>query len=597
MAAPINHRTRRNTVKTESTPRIQHGPGELVSWLLPSLLLVLSAIPALGQDPFTKITTGPVVTDVGDSTGGAWGDYDDDGLPDLFVSRGTVNMRGESRVLNLLYHNEGNGAFMKVTNGPVMTDRGWFRGGTWGDYDGDGDLDLFVGNATIPGPGVVNVNILYRNLGGGAFEKITSGPLVTGLVVTWTAAWVDFNRDSLLDLFVVSAALDPGGIPINTPNTLFQNQGNDTFDLVSKPPLTTEIRTCERAAWSDYDNDGRPDVAATSDFLGFYHQETDGSFVLAKVQPESHWFSGLAWGDYDNDGLVDLYQGRFFEDTVSLYHNLGGGQFEELRLPGGPNNQAGAWGDYDNDGYLDLFVTEATGQAGKRNQLYRNNRDGTFTQLASGESVVTDPVRSPSTWSFGCSWADHDNDGFLDLFVANGENTSQRNFLYHNNGNTNHWLLLRLKGTVSNRSAIGARVRARATIWGKEVSQMRDVGGGADWSQGDLRPHFGLGDATTVTTLRLEWPSGLVQEFADLPANQILTVEEGRPILMKPELRPDGTFQFQLNGGVIGQSYVTESSADLADWTAVSTNAGPTALVAIPPAPGSVGSFVRVKQQ
>jgi hypothetical protein len=230
-----------------------------------------------------------------------------------------------------------------------------------------------------------------------------------------------------------------------------------------------------------------------------------------------------------------------------------------------------AWGDYDNDGWLDLFVANLgpldpisrVSIAPEDNFLYHNNGDGTFTKITSG-SLVHD-----LGYSTGCAWADYDNDGFLDLFVSNGWGTkSENNFLYRNNGNTNNWINVRLVGTVSNRSAIGAKVRVEATIAGSTLWQMREISGGSNYgSQNDMRANFGLGDATNVETLRIEWPSGTVQELHAVAAKQFLTIAEP-PRLTATKV--NGQPEFILKGGW-NMQYDIEASTDLTVWSPIAT--------------------------
>jgi hypothetical protein len=219
-------------------------------------------------------------------------------------------------------------------------------------------------------------------------------------------------------------------------------------------------------------------------------------------------------------------------------------------LSGGPL----AWGDYDNDGWIDLFVGNNQGDL---NVLYRNRGDGTF-------EVDSDSALSAEGGaSLGTAWGDYDNDGFLDLFVANaGPNGDvfgeSDNFLYRNDGNTNRWLLVKLIGSVSNRSAIGTKVRVKASIGGRIVEQLREVSGSG---QNDLRAHFGLGDAATVETLRIEWPSGIMQELRGVAANRILRVVE------PPRLAMTEPGSIAVYGRGDESGFRIEVSTDLRDWT------------------------------
>ena len=245
-----------------------------------------------------------------------------------------------------------------------------------------------------------------------------------------------------------------------------------------------------------------------------------------------------------------------------FYRNNGDGTFTSLTsLPANdPENQGGAshgcnWGDYDNDGWLDLFVANRVGQ---NDFLYHNNGDGTFTKITNSIAV------NDGGYSWAAAWGDYDNDGFLDLFVAN---IAGANFLYHNNTNDNHWLKFRLIGTRSNRAAIGAKVRVHATINGQSFWQMREVPGGDGlMGQNSLHVHFGLGNATNADLVRIEWPSGTVQELTNVASKQFLTVTEpgGEPRLAAT--RENGQVQLTLTGKQ-GSRYAIETSTALTNWT------------------------------
>jgi hypothetical protein len=289
--------------------------------------------------------------------------------------------------------------------------------------------------------------------------------------------------------------------------------------------------------------------------------------------------AGCAWGDYDNDGFLDLFVangGTGMPQNNFLYHNNGNGGFAKItsgRIVTDIGNFVGcAWGDYDNDGFLDLYVCC---QLGQKNALYHNNGDGTFTRITTG-SPVNDVGNSVS-----CAWGDYDNDGFLDLFVGNGAfgNVSQHNFLYRNDGNSNSWVKIKLLGTVSNRAAIGTKVRVRATIHGKTISQLREVSSGSGFAGQIGMAHFGLGDATNIDLMRIEWPSCAVQEFSNLPVKQVLTIREP-PRLQAISRLPDGSFNLSITGG-IGLAYRLEMSSDLAHWELWTTLTNTTRTVTI----------------
>jgi hypothetical protein len=232
---------------------------------------------------------------------------------------------------------------------------------------------------------------------------------------------------------------------------------------------------------------------------------------------------GSAWGDYDNDGDLDLFVCNLGQKNF-LYRNDGHDSFS--LTSDGPfaddvaASIGSAWGDYDNDGDLDLYVTNEFLQD---DFLYENLGDATFRKITGG------PVVTSGGHSLGCGWADYDRDGQLDLFVANGGDTdlAEKNFLFRNAGNANNWINIRCRATVSNRAAVGAKVRVKAVIGGAVRWQLREVsGGGGLGCQDSLEAEFGLADAALVEAIRIEWPSGLVQEMQGTGSNQLLTVSE-----------------------------------------------------------------------
>ena len=454
-----------------------------------------SQVAMLDIDPtFTKITTGPVATDGGDSSGCAWGDYDNDGFVDLFV--------GNNPSFNALYRNNGDGTFTKITNAAPALDHGY--GCAWGDFNNDGNLDLLVCNQ--------GANYLYRNEGGGVFTKIpfagSSG------AVSWSGSWADYNLDGWLDLFIAD-----GG---NNNDMLLLNNRDGTFTRVATGPVVSSGGSSIAGSWGDFDQDGFPDLfVANNGGLSFlFRNNRDGTFARVNTEPfQSDSGSAIVgdWGDYNNDGRLDLAVSRYGPNL--LYRNGGDGTFARI-TSGAPvtdsqQSEICQWADYDNDGFLDLFVANSSGQ---NNSLYHNNGDGTFTKVTSG-SIVNDGGNSA-----GGAWGDYDNDGFLDLFVPNWQG-SRPNFLYRNNGNSNAWLKVRCVGTVSNRDAIGAKVRLKATFRGAERWQLREISGGIGFGQTPYA-NFGLGDATNVQVVRIEWPSGLVEELTDIAVRQFISVTE-----------------------------------------------------------------------
>jgi len=533
---------------------------------------VTSRVATLQVDSvFTKITSGAIVNNLGTGVSCAWGDYDKDGFLDLIVTS-AYNTSNSIAQKNLLYHNNRDGTF-SLTNTVIGVDAADWRGCSWVDYDNDGNLDLFV--TSTDQNGFSAQNELFHNNGNGTFTKMTTSN--AGSIVTSAPGgsqgpvWADYDRDGFVDVYVARYDAD----------WLFHNNGDGKFTQVvnTNVGMVHDDRDSYNAAWSDYDNDGWPDlfVSVKSDsdnnetnFL--YHNQQNAAFTRVLQGPivtDDQYSIGCAWADYDNDGYPDLFVANGLDNPGinSLYHNNGDGTFSSMtsNLVGSVASDEAyftqcVWGDYDNDGYLDLFVT-SDGSYGV-NYLYHNNGDGTFARILAG-SVTAD-----AGISYGCAWADYDNDGFLDLFVARGGDTFPSvNLLYRNNGNSNAWLKVRLVGTVSNRSAIGAKVRVHATIGGKTFWQLREINTGDGFSAGPLDAHFGLGDATNVDTLRIEWPSGTVQEFPNIAPKQTLTITEPPRLLATTT---NGAPQFSLKGGR-GFQYEIDSSTNLTAWSSIGT--------------------------
>ncbi len=508
---------------------------------------------------FTRITTGPIVTDGGYSQMGTWVDYDNDGDMDLFVANGDSASHGFGGPPqpNCLYRNDGNGTFTKLTDGPVVTEVASSNGGVWGDYDNDGHLDLFVIN-NGEGSSSLYRNAFYRNGGDSTFTKITDSPVVQDGGIHWSGAWADYDNDGHLDLLVAD---------FNSPRLLYHNNGDTTFTRITQGSLATDVTASCSAAWADYDNDGAPDLfvanagpGATARRNSLYRNEGEGTFTrITTGHPvaESAINNAAEWGDYDSDGDLDLFVCVTITGNNFLFQNNGDGTFRKITSGAmvATGGNVSAWGDYDNDGFLDLFLVGGITRVWP-DYLYHNNGDGTFTQMTTGAPGADGGRNS------GCAWGDYDNDGFLDLFLANFYD--EDNFLYHNDGNAHHWLKVKLVGTVSNRAAIGAKVRVRAPLSGTAYWQLREIGGGSGYAGQNLLAHFGLRDAEKAEVVRIEWPSGIVQELRDVPANQTLTVTE------PARLQITGPGQFRIQSWE-GQAFEVQSSIDLKNWQAVTT--------------------------
>lgn len=526
---------------------------------------------------FTKVTTGPVVTDTGNCPAVSWGDYDGDGYADLFVSRYQL---GSSAV----YRNNRDGTFGRILNLPFGRTSNEI--GVWGDMDNDGSVDLLHELLGTVGGACLSASVYFNNADD-TFTMQQRAPMVG----YGNRSLVDYNNDGFLDAYYCRFA----------QNSLYRNNGDRTFTLMTATevgPVAT-VTTFGAACWADFNDDGWPDLYAPhrqgNQSLMFRNDGT-GRFVAVTnlvTRTTARAISG-AWGDYDNDGRLDLCVVAH-DGTSVVYRNLGNGEFE--RPAGTPtltgSENCAAWGDYDNDGFLDLFFSDY--QSG--NKLFRNNGDGTFTRITTGSIVNELPLLGAG--SYGGLWLDYDNDGFLDLYVINGDDASSistANQLYHNNGNSNAWLRVRLVGTISNRDGVGAKVRAYAYYAGAYRWQRRDISAGDEENGNHLTADFGLGNATLVTKLRVEWPSGVKEDFASVPLRRILTIVEPS---LKGSLAVDGKFHVSMTMST-NRVYQLQTSTNLVDWTVVTNFTGSgscTPVEYVDPEPPALGAsrYYRLK--
>ena len=479
-----------------------------------SFLVLMMFTCMLHAQMFTKVTDSPLSTTGGDSRSVNWVDVNDDGYIDCFISNGP--QEGQN---NMLYMNDANGNFSAVTGDPIVMDNAPSDGATFADIDNDGDLDAFVVNW-------YNVNNLaYINDGAGKFTKVLEGIWVHQLGYSETASFGDYNNDGLVDLYVTNSAG-------NKKNFLYRNLGSASMERVTEGSPVTDAGSSRNVNWTDIDADGDLDLYVTnenSETNNLYRN--DGSSFVKLTDPliTKDQFSTMSssWGDIDNDGDLDLFLANDGSRN-QLFRNDGDFVFTRIETTDISDRLArsfsSAWSDIDNDGDLDLFVTNAF-QTGVRlkNLLYLNDGTGHLTEVTD-EIVVMD-----TGWSYGCAFGDYDNDGFQDLAVATTRfgNTDDPDYLYHNNGNGNHWILLSLEGTTSNTSGIGTIVRLKSVVNGAETWQMREVSSQSAYcSQNDLRVHFGIGDAAVIDSIVIEWPSGISQYLSGILPNQILDIKE-----------------------------------------------------------------------
>lgn len=470
---------------------------------------------------FTRINVGAVVNDGGDSYSASWVDYDNDGYLDIYVGNG-------SNQYNFLYRNNGTGTFTTITGDIIVNDFGTSYGHCWGDYDNDGDVDLYVTRWSN------QTNCLYTNDGHGTFTKVISGTLISDPGHSTNCSWADIDNDGDLDLFVTNEHANP---PYSALNQLYRNDGGE-FIKITQGAIVTDVANSHGLAWADYDGDGDMDLFVANVFgaapqnNNLYNNNGDGTFTKitqGDIVNDGGFSTCGSWGDYDNDGDFDLFVANSYGSFSNfLYDNNGDGTFTKV-TDGAIVNDAGwtfgsSWADFDNDGDLDLFLTTTVGDyaSPSRNFLYENNGDRTFTRIDEGD-IVTD-----IGWSWGGVWGDYDRDGDLDLFVAKSRNQNENNALYRNDQSGNNWIIIKCVGTISNASAIGTKLRVKATIGGAPVRQLRHISSATGYTtQHSMNAHFGLGDASRIDSLKIEWPSGLVEIVTNVSANQFLTITEG----------------------------------------------------------------------
>ncbi len=501
-------------------------------------------------------------------SGAAWGDYDNDGDPDLFLCNlaGPLTMADheiqQSPAANRLYRNNGNGAFTDVTAVSGLDDHGWSMGAAWGDSDGDGWLDLFVSN--------YGMNKLYRNRKDGTFEDVTQKAGIGNDRGFWTGvSWSDYDLDGDMDVYVcgyvkytfrpedrnrtagqyktvVPFTLNPSSYEPER-NLLFRNNGDGSFhEVAEEAGVSNTAGRSLSAAWCDFNKDGHPDLYVANDISdnAMFMNQGDGTFTDVA---ESSWVAdyrgamGLAAGDWNNDGDMDIFITHWIAQENAMFDNL--------LIPMGPQNgfprfsdiadRIGlgqialdyiGWGtsffDYDNDSRRDLFVVNGSTFQEESNPehlipmknllFWNQGEDGYYeTGSVSGEVFARKAVGR------GAAFADFDLDGDVDVVVVN--HSSAPLLLQNEGGNRNHWLRVRAQGK-RNRFGIGARVEV-VTAGGRK--QIDEIGAQSSYlSQNDSTAWFGLGNLSHAEQVFVRFPGGKIVELQDVAANQTLTVAE-----------------------------------------------------------------------
>lgn len=500
--------------------------------------------------------------------GAAFFDYDNDGWLDIFLVNGTrlESLPPDNPPTNHLYRNNRDGTFQDVTRKAGLIRTGWGQAVAIGDYDNDGNDDLFIS--------YYGKNALYRNNGDGTFTELAEKAGVARNRTRWGSgsAFIDYDHDGFLDLFVASyidfdpktaplpetgpclykgvmVACGPPGLPGGV-NSLYRNNGNGTFvDVSEKSGITKTNGTYGLGVLTaDFDNDGWADIYVANDSApaALYHNNKNGTFTDIALEAGSAFSidgkpqagMGVSAGDYNRDGWLDIFKTNFAGDTSTLYRNAGKAIFDDVTFPAGIgiNTRWLGWGcsfvDVDNNGWLDIFlvnghvypeVEKLTTEAGyaQRKVLYRNLQNGRFEDVS---ERVGGAVMEPSQ-ARGAAFGDFDNDGDIDVLI-NPVNAFVELLRLDmgDTSNQNNWITIKVIGVKSNRSGIGASIKC-ITDDGSQIDEVRS--GGSYYSQNDLRVHFGLGKIQKAKSIEVRWPSGQIDTLTDVAANQFIFVKEG----------------------------------------------------------------------
>jgi enediyne biosynthesis protein E4 len=497
-------------------------------------------------------------------------DCDNDGKLDIITVNGSTidRFRQGGDPMITLYHQDASFKFTDITASAGLTRKGWGMGVAVADYDNDGLPDIYVTG--------FGGNALYHNLGNCRFQDVTDKAGVGVGGFSTGAAWADYDRDGWVDLYVsryvhfdinklptfgsdekncrfkgILVQCGPWGM-IGESDFLFRNRGDGTFEDVTKKAGIEDAHKYYGLGviWGDYDNDGWPDLYVANDagpnYL--YHNKQNGTFeeigmlsgIALSGDGQEQGSMGVDWGDYLHEGRLSMLVTNFTEQPDTLYHNLGKDTFSDVSWSAKlaqPTFPYVGWGtaffDMDNDGWLDIFVANGhvypqvdaiSGGARYRQplQLFRNHRDGTFEDVSSLLAGIPPESRR------GAAFGDINNDGSIDVVLVNVG--APPTLLLNQTSASNHRALFKLVGTKSNKMAIGARVTVRA---GKLMQFGEVRGGGSYISQNDPRLHFGLGANTEIDEVQIHWPSGRSEVLRHIPADFVYTMVEGEGVKNK----------------------------------------------------------------
>jgi len=515
--------------------------------------------------------------------GAAFIDYDSDGWLDIFLLTGSRLDGAPDGATNRLYKNNRDGTFTDVTERAGLTRAGWFCAVTAADYNNDGHVDLF-----LTGHGEC---VLYRNNGDGTFTDATkeAGLFARAGELGGGCTFLDYDRDGRLDLFVanyleldLATAPKPGDganctfndVPVNcgprglktSRCRLFRNNGDGTFTDISNKAGIDKVTGsyAMTAVAADFDNDGWPDILVACDSTPSFllRNQRDGTFkeegiergIALSDDGQEQAGMGLAVGDHDLDGDLDIFKTHFANDTHGLFRNDGKGMFAEITAAAGIGVETRyvGWGagmtDLDNDGHPDLFLVtggvypETEGKPAAHPQrsprlVFRNLGNGRFEEILGDAGPGIGALHS----SRGCAVGDFDNDGDMDILVVNLNEPPS--LLRNDLAGTGHWLKMKLEGTVSNRSAIGARATVRYTLAGKAAIQAQEVQAQSSfYSVNDFRLHYGLGAATSAA-VTVRWPNGGTEYCGAVAVDQLITVREGAGIVKRERFKSGSASQ------------------------------------------------------